>query len=196
MERLFQGGWLSLFLYGCMMGSPPRPLSSGVPLQASGQDIGDVMNNWTRQPGYPVVSVEEASPGTFRLQQKRFFASREEDSGDQFLSSVLFSIFLCPFTLSLRPPHLALFLSPPSRPCRRLWKIPLGYTTSEGGTHFHLMQEAQEEVQLPSAHDWVYFNAHQVQALVQPPLSCGTHKLAARARSHSHSDKLTWASDP
>ncbi|MCT7856100.1 MAG: hypothetical protein N4Q28_02555, partial [Lactobacillus iners] len=48
--------------------------------QASGLNIGDIMDSWLEQPGYPVVraGIED---GNLVLSQKQFFIGTGEDQG-------------------------------------------------------------------------------------------------------------------
>lgn len=44
--------------------------------EGSGKDVNGVMNNWVKEMGYPVVSVEETEEkGKFKVSQQRFFQS-------------------------------------------------------------------------------------------------------------------------
>lgn len=49
--------------------------------QASGMQIGKIMNSWLEQPGYPVVSVKIAANGHLVLRQQQFFIGEGKDVG-------------------------------------------------------------------------------------------------------------------
>lgn len=49
--------------------------------EASGLDIGKIMNSWLEQPGYPVVSATVNDQGQLVLSQKQFFIGAGEDKG-------------------------------------------------------------------------------------------------------------------
>ncbi|XP_037078084.1 puromycin-sensitive aminopeptidase-like [Pollicipes pollicipes] len=54
--------------------------------EASGKPVGDVMSSWTRQTGYPVVSVAERQEGNARVitaSQRRCLADGKPDADDQ-----------------------------------------------------------------------------------------------------------------
>ncbi|WP_373842587.1 M1 family metallopeptidase [Limosilactobacillus sp.] len=48
---------------------------------ASGLDIGKIMNSWLEQPGYPVVTAKVANDGQLVLSQKQFFIGDGVDKG-------------------------------------------------------------------------------------------------------------------
>lgn len=48
---------------------------------ASGLNIGEIMNSWLEQPGYPVVTAKVAADGKLVLSQKQFFIGDGEDKG-------------------------------------------------------------------------------------------------------------------
>ncbi len=46
--------------------------------EVSGKPVGDIMRNWTAQPGYPVIAVNSLNNGSAVLSQHRFYASSLE----------------------------------------------------------------------------------------------------------------------
>lgn len=51
---------------------------------ASGLNIGEIMNSWLEQPGYPVVTAEVNSDGQLVLSQQQFFIGDGKDAGRQW----------------------------------------------------------------------------------------------------------------
>lgn len=49
--------------------------------KTSGKPVGKIMQNWTRKPGYPLVSIEETSSG-LSLSQQRFIPNRDPKNQD------------------------------------------------------------------------------------------------------------------
>lgn len=51
--------------------------------EASGKSVKKLMQNWTENPGYPLISVSEDKDGKIRLRQKRFYSSILENKKKQ-----------------------------------------------------------------------------------------------------------------
>lgn len=51
---------------------------------ASGLNIGEIMNSWLQQPGYPVVTAKIAANGHLILDQQQFFIGDGKDAGRQW----------------------------------------------------------------------------------------------------------------
>ncbi|MEK7647366.1 MAG: M1 family metallopeptidase [Patescibacteria group bacterium] len=46
--------------------------------EVSGKPVKKIMDTWTKQPGYPLISLEKVSGNNFKLKQSRFLASGEK----------------------------------------------------------------------------------------------------------------------
>ncbi len=98
--------------------------------EASGQPIPDVMDGWIFHPGYPVVGVR-ADGARLVLTQRRFTYLR--DAG-----------------------------APGPDDAGRLWRVPVTVRASIGGELIErkvLLAEAEEDLPLPAAPEWVVANA-------------------------------------
>jgi aminopeptidase 2 len=84
-EKDFQTGirnYLQKFKYS---NARTRDLWEALSAAAGGKPVADLMNSWTRQMGYPVVSVkDEAKGGKFQLEikQERFLSSGDVSAQD------------------------------------------------------------------------------------------------------------------
>jgi len=98
--------------------------------EASGQPIPDVMDGWVFHPGYPVVGVR-TDGARLILSQRRFTYLREGGAAGQDDAG-------------------------------RLWRVPVTLRASIGGELIErkvLLAEAEEDLPLPAAPDWVVANA-------------------------------------
>ena len=41
-------------------------------------DVGEIMDTWTRQMGFPVVTLKHIRPGVIRLEQSRFLLNPDD----------------------------------------------------------------------------------------------------------------------
>uniref|UniRef100_A0A8C9TNX6 Aminopeptidase n=1 Tax=Scleropages formosus TaxID=113540 RepID=A0A8C9TNX6_SCLFO len=96
-----------------------------------GLDVHEMMDTWTLQEGFPVVTVEVRGREV-RLSQERYLKNKEP-TVDRVLLFTLFSRFL--------------------------WHIPLTYITSRSNTvHRFLLKTRTDVLHLPEEVEWVKFN--------------------------------------
>ncbi|MDO8557993.1 MAG: M1 family metallopeptidase [bacterium] len=99
----------------------------------SGKPVRNIMESWTKQPGYPVLTLMNLGGDLFGIRQTRF------------LSSPL---------LTLTPEEEAQVWHIP---------IPLGITGASGkGQESLFMRQREAQVELSRAHGWVNLNAHRI----------------------------------
>ncbi|XP_059611048.1 uncharacterized protein LOC132257980 [Phlebotomus argentipes] len=99
-------------------------------------DIKYVMDTWTRQGGFPVVTVEQLSNTTYKLTQKRFFSNPEND----------------------------ISLAPPSEYNYR-WYIPITYVTDRDPKvqrKWFPNSDTEAEIVIDHPHDWIKINKDQI----------------------------------
>ncbi|MBI5045951.1 MAG: M1 family metallopeptidase [Candidatus Niyogibacteria bacterium] len=51
--------------------------------EVSGKPVRKIMDTWTKQPGYPLISLKQTSDGKFELEQSRFLSSGEKLSPEE-----------------------------------------------------------------------------------------------------------------
>ncbi|GAB0087436.1 Aminopeptidase [Sergentomyia squamirostris] len=99
-------------------------------------DIKFVMDTWTRQGGFPVVTVEKVDEKTYKLTQKRFFSNPENDVS-----------------------------TAPSSEYNYRWYIPITYYTNTDATvhrKWFPNSDTETEIIINEPHDWIKFNKDQI----------------------------------
>ncbi|KAG4074313.1 hypothetical protein HA402_008722 [Bradysia odoriphaga] len=99
-----------------------------------GFDIKHIMNTWTKQMGFPVVTVEKVSDTQYRLTQKRFFSN--PDNANETTSESEYNY---------------------------RWFIPITYQTDTNPLSREWFNNADTQltIDLPSAPRWIKFNKDQ-----------------------------------
>ncbi|XP_037030240.1 glutamyl aminopeptidase isoform X2 [Bradysia coprophila] len=99
-----------------------------------GFDIKHIMNTWTKQMGFPVVTVEKVSDTQYRLTQKRFFSN--PDNANETTSESEYNY---------------------------RWYIPITYQTDTNPLSRDWFNNADTQltIDLPSAPRWIKFNKDQ-----------------------------------
>ncbi|XP_020715909.1 glutamyl aminopeptidase [Ceratitis capitata] len=98
-------------------------------------DVKTIMNTWTVQMGFPVVTVEQVSTTKYRLTQKRFF-SNPKDYESEYNDS----------------------------PYNYTWSIPITFKTSSSDNvqrAWFLYNQDSLEIDLDGSVDWIKFNFDQ-----------------------------------
>jgi aminopeptidase N len=74
LKKYAYGNTVTRDLWDCLQESWDEDDSS------SGLSVQQIMDTWTRQKGFPLVTVTKRSPGNFVLTQERFLADAEKSS--------------------------------------------------------------------------------------------------------------------
>ncbi|XP_045115492.1 glutamyl aminopeptidase-like isoform X2 [Portunus trituberculatus] len=109
-----------------------RAWAGHVPVGAK-SDVGAIMNTWTQQMGFPVVTVKRAAPDTLAFSQQRFLL----DPNAQY--------------------------NPDDSPFRYKWDVPVSYITSANSTiqrSWFNHEDSTLEVKVPAEVTWVKVNVH------------------------------------
>ncbi|XP_063881368.1 glutamyl aminopeptidase-like isoform X4 [Scylla paramamosain] len=145
-----------------------------VPVGAK-SDVGAIMNTWTQQMGYPVVTVKRAAPDTLVFSQQRFLL----DPSAQY--------------------------NPDDSPFRYKWDVPVSYITSANSTvqqSWFNHEDSTLEVKVPAEVTWVKVNVYykgfyrvNYEADMWSELGklCASQALSAADRAGLYSDVFALA---